>query len=71
VHRPFAGSALERTFKAMLTFADKPSGVLISFSLDHPPLQDLPDDVLIIRTGRVYFPDNTGGFLAYIQTEFL
>lgn len=66
-----SGAELARAFKAMRTSADKPIGVLTSFSLDHPALQGLPDDVVIIRTGRVHFPDDMGDFLAYIQTEFL
>lgn len=66
-----SGADLARAFKAMAATADKPIGVLTSFSLDHPALQGLPEDVMIIRTGRVHFPDDMGDFLAYIQSEFL
>lgn len=66
-----SGADLARAFKAMAVTADKPIGVLTSFPLDHPALQGLPDDVVIIRTGRVHFPDDMGDFLAYIQSEFL
>ena len=66
-----SGADLARAFKAMSNTADKPIGVLTSFSLDHPALQGLPSDVRIIRTGRVHFPDDMGDFLAYIQSEFL
>lgn len=66
-----SGAELARAFKAMRTSADKPIGILTSFALDHPALQGLPGDVVIIRTGRVHFPDDMGDFLAYIQTEFL
>lgn len=66
-----SGADLARAFKAMAVTADKPIGVLTSFPLEHPALQGLPDDVMIIRTGRVHFPDDMGDFLAYIQSEFL
>jgi len=66
-----SGAELARAFKAMTQTADKPIGVLTSFPLDHPALQGLPDDVVIIRTGNVHFPDDMGDFLAYIQSEFL
>ena len=66
-----SGADLARAFKAMSITADKPIGVLTSFPLDHPALQGLPGDIVIIRTGREHFPDDMGDFLAYIQTEFL
>lgn len=66
-----SGADMARAFKAMAVTADKPIGVLTSFSLDHPALQGLPEDVQIIRTGRVHFPDDMGDFLAYIQSEII
>ncbi len=66
-----SGADLARAFKAMAVTSDKPIGVLTSFSLDHPALQGLPEDVMLIRTGRVHFPDDMGDFLAHIQSEFL
>ena len=66
-----SGADLARAFKAMVATADKPIGILTSFPLEHPALQGLPDDVVIIRTGNTHFPDDMGDFLAYIQSEFL
>ncbi|MBL4789093.1 MAG: Hpt domain-containing protein [Kordiimonadaceae bacterium] len=66
-----SGADLARAFKAMTETAARPIGILTSFPIDHPALQGLPDDVVIIRTGRVHFSDDMGDFLAYIQSEFL
>ena len=66
-----SGAELARAFKAMGSTAKTPIAIFTSFDLSHRALQDLPDGVTVIRSGKTHFDEDMAHFLTRIQDEVL